>query len=346
MRVLVTGASGFVGSHLLPELRRHGHDVTAFVRRPEVIPGLLDAGMAVARGDISDLASMEKASAGQEAVVHLAAMVAAYPKDWDSYVPTALTGTVNVMEAAQRARVQRVLHMSSCVVYEEPPAGSAVTEESPLERRVEPWNHYLRQKLQTETLIRERAVDVDLTIVRPPTIIGPGDRGLVPLLQAIGRSPLGALAGDDGNHFPLVAVPDLVSGLVAALECSGAVGRVYNMASNRLVTKAEISFELSAAGISLARHRPFEQATMVAMRGACRLVRSRGDRPGGRPLTRAHRAAIAGLEARSRRRAQPDLIVDSTAARRDLGFNGDSDPIAALRAAIAWHLSAPGLAHE
>jgi nucleoside-diphosphate-sugar epimerase len=334
MKILVTGASGFVGGYLVRELLRRGHAVTGLVRREQSVRTLATEGMHVAVGDMSVPATLREPMHGQDVVIHLAAVVGKDPGDWENHLAQGVRGTENVITAAIEAHVPRFVHLSSCVVYKAPRDTNLVTEESPVEDRIEPWNHYLRQKVLCEDIVRAHAGRIGLTIIRPPTVIGPGDPGFAPLMINISRSPLGALAKDDGHHFPVVAVEDLADGIAAATERSEAVGRTYNLASARPMTKAQLMAHLAAAGLNLTGGSS-ARATIVAIAAAGLnvvdgLLSIFGDAIAPR------RRIVERLEDHAHRRAQPDLVVDISRARRELGFKGETDLTRAIHKTIAW----------
>jgi nucleoside-diphosphate-sugar epimerase len=334
MKILVTGASGFVGGYLVRELLRRGHEVTGLVRRETSVRALASAGMRIAVGDMSAPATLQDPMRGQDVVVHLAAVVGKDPGDWENHLAQGVRGTENVVTAAITAHVPRFVHLSSCVVYKAPSGTNLVTEDSPLEDRIEPWNHYLRQKVLCEEIVRANEGRIGLTIIRPPTVIGPGDPGFAPLMTNISRSPLGPLANDDHHHFPIVAVEDLAEGIAAAAEQPGAIGRTYNLASAHPMTKAQLLAQLEAAGLNMAGGSTARK-TIVAVAAAGLsvvdgLLSVFGDTIAPR------RRVVERLENHAHRRAQPDLIVDISRARRELCFKGDRDLSRAIRQTIAW----------
>jgi nucleoside-diphosphate-sugar epimerase len=274
----------------------------------------------------------------QDVVVHLAAVVGRNPGDWRNHLSQGVQGTKNVVEAAVEAGVRRFLHVSSCVVYKRLPVAVAVSEDSALEDQIEPWNHYLRQKLQCEEVLLASGTELRPTIIRPPTVLGPGDPNFVPFLAAVNRSPLGAVAKDGVHHFPVVVAEDLASGIAAAAERPEAAGRVYNMASADAITKAELMDALRSAGAPVdANGRLRRLAFAVAENGlelTERILRSVGL---SEASTRSRRALVKRLEEHAHRRAQPDQIVVSKRARRELGFQGDGNVRLAIRRAVEWH---------
>jgi nucleoside-diphosphate-sugar epimerase len=337
MKLLVTGASGFVGGYVVRELLRRGHVVTGLVRREGSVQALAAEGMLVAVGDISRADSLRDPMRGQEAVIHLAAVVGKNPGGWENHLSQGVGGTENVVVTAVGAKVPRVLHLSSCVVYKTPADSSPITEESPVEDQIEPWNHYLRQKVRCEEIVRRFESQLAVTMIRPPTVIGAGDPGLIPLLSAISRSPLGALAKDAGHHFPVVVVEDLAEGIADALDRPAAAGQTYNLAAARPVTKAALLSEFAKAGHDLGSDSTRRKLAISAAAGALDIVET-GLRVFGARAARAPRRFLTKrLEDHAHRRVQPDLIIDTSRARRELGFKGTRDLAQAIRRTVSWY---------
>ena len=253
--MLVTGAGGFIGSHLVERLVDEGADVRAFVRyNSRGHAGWLDAlGPVVQRdvdvvaGDLRDAESVAEAMAGIDIVFHLGAQIAipySYinPRD---FVETNVGGTLNVALAARDNDVERLVHTSTSEVY-----GSArfvpITEDHPLQ----PQSPYAATKLSADTLIDafHRSYELPTSIVRPFNTYGPRQsaRAVVPTI--IGQ----ALAGDAvmlGSLEPrrdLTYVSDTVDGFLAAATAPDAVGRTIQLGTGHDVSVMEIVELVSA----------------------------------------------------------------------------------------------------
>jgi len=238
MRILVTGADGFIGSHLTEYLVRRGHEVRAFVlynsfnswgwldHSPKEILEALD----IFSGDIRDPNGVRKAVAGLEAVLHLAALIA-IPYSYhspDTYVDTNVRGTLNVLQAAREAGLAKVVHTSTSEVY-----GTArfvpITEDHPLEAQ----SPYAATKIAADQLALSfyRSFDLPVSVFRPFNTYGPRQsaRAVIPTIitqiaSGAGRIKLGAL--EPTRDFSHVA--DTVRAFEAVLLAPGGVGRVLN----------------------------------------------------------------------------------------------------------------------
>jgi NAD dependent epimerase/dehydratase len=242
LRILITGADGFIGSHLTEELVRRGHNVRAFVfynsfnswgwldRAPKDIRDNLD----VFAGDIRDPHGVKEAMKGCDAVLHLAALIA-IPYSYhspDTYVDTNIKGTLNVMQAARELGVRRVIHTSTSEVY-----GTAhfvpITEAHPLQGQ----SPYSATKIAADQLAYSfhASFNLPVVIVRPFNTYGPRQsaRAVIPaIITQIARGQrqikLGALSPTrDFSH-----VRDTVAGFIAALNSDQGLGEVVNFGSN------------------------------------------------------------------------------------------------------------------
>ena len=174
MRVLVTGATGFTGGHLARALAAGGDTVSALVRTPGPAASVLaHAGITLAMGDLRDRAALAAATAGVDVVYHIAAMYRQAGLGAAVYRAVNATAVNDVIEAAARGGVRRVVHCSTVGVHgdvEHAPAN----EDAPLK----PGDVYQTTKLEGEQLARDAGarLGIEVTIARPTGIYGPGDR--------------------------------------------------------------------------------------------------------------------------------------------------------------------------
>jgi NAD dependent epimerase/dehydratase len=235
-RVLVTGAAGFIGSHLSEELVRRGADVRAFVRYNSAGRwGWLDESelkdeLEVFAGDIRDPETLAPAMEGVEVVFHLAALIA-IPYSYVTplaYVRTNVEGTTNVLEAARAAGAARVVHTSTSEVY-----GTARTvpihESHPLQGQ----SPYSASKIGADKIAESfhAAFGLPVVVLRPFNTFGPRQsaRAIIPTIisQALTRPSL--RLGSLEPRRDLTYVKDTVSGFTAIAACDAAVGRVVNI---------------------------------------------------------------------------------------------------------------------
>ncbi len=240
-KVLVTGADGFIGSHLVEALLDYGCDVRAFVFYNsfnswgwlDTIPPEKLRSLDVFAGDIRDPNGVAKAMDGCDVVFHLAALIA-IPFSYhspDSYVDTNIKGTLNVLQAARRFETERVLVTSTSEVY-----GTAqyapIDELHPFQGQ----SPYSATKIGADRLAESyfRSFDTPVTIVRPFNTFGPRQsaRAVIPtvitqLLSGATELHLGSLSPTRDFNF----VDDTVAGFIALAECDAAVGQEVNIAT-------------------------------------------------------------------------------------------------------------------
>jgi NAD dependent epimerase/dehydratase len=250
MRSLVTGAEGFIGSQILESLCEAGHDVTAYVLYNSFggagwldHPGFLGSGgLRVILGDIRDADSLQTAMAGHDVVIHLAALIA-IPYSYQaprSYIETNVIGTMNVVEAARRAGVSRVVHTSTSEVY-----GTAqyvpIDEKHPLVGQ----SPYSASKIGADQIAHSywASFGVPVTTVRPFNTYGPrqSQRAFIPsvivqLLSGAESISLGSLSPTRDLTF----VTDTAEGFRAVAEGAGGLGEVFNMGSGFEISMGEV----------------------------------------------------------------------------------------------------------
>lgn len=241
MKILVTGADGFIGSHLVETLVHDGHDVRAFVYYNafghrgwiDALPADVQDAVDVFNGDIRDPHGARAATAGCEAVLHLAALIG-IPFSYhspDAYVDTNIRGTLNLLQAARDLDVARFVQTSTSEVY-----GTAqrvpIDESHPLQGQ----SPYAATKIGADQLALSfhRSFDMPVTVLRPFNTFGPrqSTRAVIPtivtqLAAGIGQIRLGSLHPTRDFSF----VSDTVNGFVRALGADAAIGEVINLGS-------------------------------------------------------------------------------------------------------------------
>jgi uncharacterized protein YbjT (DUF2867 family) len=206
--ILVTGAGGFIGRHVVRELVPSAKRVRAMVRDIHGADALAGVDCELVRGDVTDLASLTAAAKGCRAVVHLVAIIAGRPHEFDRVIAD---GTRNMVAAARDAGVRRVVYMSAL--------GTGKESET-----VVP---YFRAKLDAERAVA--AADIPCAILRPSFVFG-SDGGSLPLFTRIARlAPVTPVIGDGRQRFQPIWVDDLARAVRRALELGDEGGDPFEL---------------------------------------------------------------------------------------------------------------------
>ena len=239
MKVLVTGGSGFIGSHVVDKLRDKGVDVRIY---DGIMPTFRDD-IEYYQGSILDLVSLGFAMSGVDAVMHLAAVADVKDVLDEPYYAESVNvrGTINVLEASRRSNVKRVIYGSTTWVYSEAET-TLVDESTPLRA---PSHFYTATKLAGEYYCQSysKLYGLDITILRYGIPYGPRarDEAVIPIFvrKALNGEPL-TIAGDGSQYRKFIYAEDLAEGNVAALQ-SIAKNKIYNLEGKEKITIKQIA---------------------------------------------------------------------------------------------------------
>jgi nucleoside-diphosphate-sugar epimerase len=335
-RAFVTGAGGFIGSHLVRELLRAGWEVAGLVRRSGGAASQLPAEMKLLVGDLRDPAVPIPDLDSEVVVFHLAASMTT----WSQGVEEGRLSTANLIQQMTARGARRIILLSSAAVHS-PRHGSRIVDETmPLGPHA-PWNHYVAQKLAAERLVMQARADrsISATIVRPPRVLGAGDGHLVPWAQRLCVWTGGQLARDGNCRYPVVEVTDLVRGLIDCATSSHTAGRDYYLSSATQITKSRLLADLISAGMplprrSLAKSLGIRVGTLglAALEAPWRLFDAAGPRP----------IVVSALERRAGSTVEHDCVISSRRATDDFGWRCEGDIAAAIHAAVRWYWAGLG----
>ncbi len=253
-KVLITGADGFIGSHLTEALVNQGYDVRAFVYYNsfnsygwlDSIPSETKSNIEFFAGDIRDPNGVREAMKGVDIVFHLAALIA-IPFSYhspDSYIDTNVKGTLNIIQAARDNQVSRVLVTSTSEVY-----GTAqfvpITELHPKQ----PQSPYSASKIGADAIADSfyRSFDLPLTIVRPFNTFGPrqSSRAVIPtIISQLLNGAEEIKLGDITPTRDLLFVKDTVNGFLKIAECEKLIGHEVNIATQSEISVGDLANEL------------------------------------------------------------------------------------------------------
>jgi dihydroflavonol-4-reductase len=231
MKALVTGATGFVGGHLVEALQRNGAEVTALARSAGKAERLTSQGVRVVAGDLHNPAALEAASQGQDVVYHVAGVVAA--RSEAEFLRANREGTANLVAAAERCGSARFVLVSSLAAGGPAPKGSPLSGREP----PRPVTGYGRSKLAAEQIVRHSGLR--WSIVRPPIVYGPRDREVLKIFR-IARLGIAPVFGDGSQELSAVHAFDLANALIAAGESKKTVGGTYSACHPEVFTSSEL----------------------------------------------------------------------------------------------------------
>jgi nucleoside-diphosphate-sugar epimerase len=275
MRVAITGATGFLGSNLTPQLLTSGFDVVALGRSPMVLAELGNLGVRTARVDLRNLEQLKTALKSVEVVCHLAALAEPWGR-WQDFYSTNVQGTWNVLDACKSNGVRRLVFVSSPSVLFDGSDLINVTEDLPYPSRF--ISNYCTSKRLAEEAVRSAAGELEITIIRPKAIFGPGDKSLLPrILSAAVRKRLWRI-GDGTNQVDLTYVDNVSQAIILAACNAAAANKLFHITNDEhvklwpLIESILARFHLSLRGtitfamafqaarlIELA-HRPFPRS--------------------------------------------------------------------------------------
>jgi farnesol dehydrogenase len=314
-----------VGQRLARRLADGGADVHALVRSPEKAKALAHERIAVFPGDIMDPASLRAAAEGCVRAYHAAALVSVWTPDPEDYRRVNVGGTLNVLDAARKAGVARVVVTSTAGVFG-PSEGGLVDEATP--RRIPFFNEYESSKAEMHAAVRAHGMDA--VIVCPTRIYGPG-----PLVEGnaatkmIARYVAGrwrALPGDGRRSGNYVFVDDVIDGHLAAMD-RGRSGEAYILGGENATYR---QFFATLADVS-GRHQRLYPTPIALLMAFARVEQFRAERFGRKPLITPSWV----------RRYSHDWANSSAKAERDLGYAPHSlrDGLAQT---VAWLRSGRG----
>ena len=247
---LLTGASGFIGSHIAARLAGEGRRLRCLVRASSDTGALERLGVELVVGDLADPACLRRAADGASRVVHCAALVS----DWAStaeILAANVAGTRGLLQAAAGAGVARFVHLSSTDVYSHP--GRPAVREGYRARSFGNWYAHSKRLAEQEVSQAGSGRELETVILRPATVYGPGSREVIAAIaRAIAARQM--LLIDRGRAIAgLCYVENLVDAVILALERPAAAGAAFNVADGLEVTWRELVDDLAD---ELGRPRP------------------------------------------------------------------------------------------
>lgn len=321
MRVLVTGATGFLGSHVADQLCARGDEVRALVRRSSKVDHLEKLGVELAYANLEKGEGLDSALDGVDAIVHCAGVVKAL--DEAGFHEVNAGGTRHLVDAARRLKrpLKRFVYISSHEAWGPAEPGVMPTEE--MEAR--PITMYGRSKLAGEKFVLAAKDDLPVTVLRPTGIYGPRDAEILQLFAIANRGLL-PLINSRTSRFTMVYGPDCASAVLAAFDVAHESGSIYFVTDGNVYTwndaigivedaigrKAWLRFEIP---------RFVVQAVAIASELSMRVTK--------KPQI-VTREKVGILRA-------PNLVISSEKIRRELGWKSEMSFAEGSRKTVAWY---------
>ena len=316
MKAFVTGATGFVGTHLVAALRARGDAVTCLVRFPDRARGLDWTGVRLITGDLSSQAALREGCAGADVVFHVAGRISA--RNLGEYLAVNRDGTARVLEAMTAAPTRRLVHVSTLAVGGPTLPGQPIEESRP----PAPVTDYGRSKLAAETLVRES--QIAWTIIRPPVVYGERDRETLRIFR-LARAGWGPVMGDGTQELSIIHAGDLAAAMIAAATATATVGHVYYATHPAVTTSAAL---VRAVGVAVGRTPRLVHLPGALARIALWTVGSLASLTGRATLLSADKANEF---------LAPAWTCRSDALTRDTGWRAMTDLATGLARTAAWY---------
>jgi nucleoside-diphosphate-sugar epimerase len=319
MKALVTGATGFVGSHLVEALQRSGAAVTALARSSVKASALAAQGVRVIPGDLHDMGALDNAARDQDVIYHVAGVVAA--RGEAEFLWANRDGTRNVTAAAERSGKPRLVLVSSLAAGGPAPRGTPLTGREP----PKPVTAYGRSKLASEQIVRSSSIP--WSIVRPPIVYGPRDREVLKIFR-LARLGIAPVFGDGSQELSAVHAADLAKALIAAGTSQSTVGGTYNACHPEVFTSRELG---RAVGVAMGR--PVRTVRIPAFVGRALLSVTEAS------ARVTHKATILTTD-KANEFFQPAWTGDPAPLSRDSGWHAIYDLRTGLADTYQWYRKA------
>lgn len=236
MKALITGATGFIGSHVADLLLARGYDVRAIARKTSNLRWLSGKNIEIIDGGLSNPASLQKAMEDVEIVFHVAGLTAA--RNAEEFMRGNRDGTRNMLEAAYKyaPNIKRFLHVSSLAAVRPATSLDAPVDETTPSA---PITSYGISKKAAEDEVNNFAGKLPITIVRPPAVYGPRESAILDFFKTV-KSGFVPHIGFDEKHVSLVNGLDLSRGIIEAAESPNTIGETYFISSDEFYTWEQI----------------------------------------------------------------------------------------------------------
>ena len=323
MSTLVTGATGFVGSHVARQLVSAGQNVRVLVRPTSNFKLLEDLRVERVEGDLRDAGSIERAMQGVRRVFHVAADYRLWTQHPEELYESNVEGTRRLIAAAERAGVERVVYTSTVATIAVPQHGAGLPNEATAARLEDMIGHYKRSKFLAEQVALEAAkAGAPVVIVNPTAPVGPGDWKPTPTGRIILDFLLGKMPAYVDTGLNVVAVEDVAAGHLLAAE-KGRNGERYILGGRNLTLKEILDALAAITG---------KRAPRLKLPHVVALAAGYADEWYSRMAGREPQIPVEGVKM-----SRHKMFVQSDKAARELGY-APGKIEAALERAVRWYV--------
>ncbi len=320
MKILITGATGFIGSHIADRLHAAGHSLSAIVRGSSDKKWIARLPVEYREGEYADGAFLRKAVAGAEMIYHVAGVTKAKTTEGYMQGNHAVTRDLLAAVLAAGGPLRRFVHVSSGAAVGPASAGVPVDEATPFH----PITSYGRSKMEAEKECLKAMHSIPLTIVRPPAVYGPRDTDVFEFFRTMRRG-IQPLIGFGEKLVSLIHVSDLADGIILAGEHPKSAGQTYFISSGAHYNWLHVG-DVTAAVMN---RRPLRikipEWCVYAIGAVAQTLAAFGDKP-----------AVINLE-KARDIVQDAWIFDGSKAVRELGFSEKLSLEEGVRTTLEWY---------
>jgi dihydroflavonol-4-reductase len=322
MTTLVTGATGFVGSHVARQLVSSGENVRVLVRPTSNFKLLEDLRVERVEGDLRDAGSIERAMRGVRRVFHVAADYRLWTQHPEELYESNVEGTRRLIAAAERAGVERIVYTSTVATIAVPQHGAALPNEATAARLEEMIGHYKRSKFLAEQVALDAAkAGAPVVIVNPTAPVGPGDWKPTPTGRIILDFLLGKMPAYVDTGLNVVAVEDVAAGHLLAAE-KGRSGERYILGGRNMTLKEILDALAAITG---------RRAPRLKLPHVVALAAGYADEWYSRLAGREPQIPVEGVKM-----SRHKMFVESDKAARELGY-APGKIEAGLERAVRWY---------
>jgi dihydroflavonol-4-reductase len=323
LRYLITGATGFIGPYLVRKLLSLGHSCRCLVRSVSKANTVLEPGVEVIEGDITDKSTLKGIASGIYGIFHLATLGHMHNFDTpqEMFHQVNVRGTVNIMDEALASGVQKVIHCSST-------AAMGITEEIPAneESKCIPHHPYGKSKLLAEIEVKRMVLEKKLpaVIVRLSMVYGPGVKHDIFKLARLAKKRMIPRIGRKAKLTPLIYIDDAIQGLLSAMD-RGKAGEIYLITNaqsepfDQIIKIIKESLGVSTMSIPVPEWVALNAASIIEWMGKI--------------LNKTPIVTRKNIES-----TIADRVFSIEKAQRELGFKPLVDPEKGLRETVFWYI--------